>query len=134
MGRAAGQILLGALLLFTGTAHLTFARTEFQAQVPAWIPVDENLVVLASGVVELLFGSLRGVVSGQPPGWAGRAGCWSGQGRPGSGVARPRWSAGKQGAVQNSYGRWAEVAGRQPGGAGRRVAAYGEIDGAGPKG
>ncbi|WP_250005154.1 hypothetical protein [Actinoplanes sp. M2I2] len=48
-----GQIILGALLLFTGTAHLTFARAEFQAQVPSWLPIDENVVVVASGVVEL---------------------------------------------------------------------------------
>ena len=48
-----GQITLGTLLGFTGTAHLTFARAEFRAQVPAWLPVDENVVVVASGVVEL---------------------------------------------------------------------------------
>jgi len=53
MWRAAGQILLGAVLLFAGTAHLTFARTEFQAQVPSWLPVDANVVVVASGLVEL---------------------------------------------------------------------------------
>ncbi|WP_307872877.1 DoxX family protein [Paractinoplanes ovalisporus] len=48
-----GQVLLGLLLLFTGTAHLSFARAEFQAQVPSWVPIDENFVVVASGVVEL---------------------------------------------------------------------------------
>ena len=48
-----GQIMLGTLLLFTGTAHLTFARAEFQAQVPSWLPIDEDVVVVASGVVEL---------------------------------------------------------------------------------
>ncbi len=48
-----GQIILGTLLLFTGTAHLTFARAEFQAQVPSWLPIDANVVVVASGVVEL---------------------------------------------------------------------------------
>ncbi|MFI5891865.1 hypothetical protein ACIA5D_17315 [Actinoplanes sp. NPDC051513] len=48
-----GQIVLGALLLFTGTAHLTFARVEFRAQVPSWLPIDQNVVVVASGVVEL---------------------------------------------------------------------------------
>ena len=48
-----GQIILGTLLLFTGTAHLTFARAEFRAQVPSWLPIDENVVVVASGVVEL---------------------------------------------------------------------------------
>jgi uncharacterized membrane protein len=50
---ATGQIVLGALLLFTGIAHLTFARVEFRAQVPSWVPIDENVVVIASGVVEL---------------------------------------------------------------------------------
>jgi uncharacterized membrane protein len=48
-----GQVVLGTLLLFTGTAHLTFARAEFQAQVPSWLPIDANVVVVASGVVEL---------------------------------------------------------------------------------
>src|SRR5690349_22554874 len=48
-----GQIILGTVLLFTGTAHLTFARTEFQAQVPSWLPISENVVVVASGVAEL---------------------------------------------------------------------------------
>jgi uncharacterized membrane protein len=51
--RRTGQIILGALLLFTGIAHLTFARVEFRAQVPSWVPIDENVVVVASGVVEL---------------------------------------------------------------------------------
>lgn len=51
---AAGQMTLGALLLFTGTAHLTFARTEFRAQVPPWVPLDDDVVVLASGMVELV--------------------------------------------------------------------------------
>ena len=51
--RRTAQLLLGALLLFTGTAHLTFARAQFQAQVPSWVPIDENLVVVASGVAEL---------------------------------------------------------------------------------
>ncbi len=49
----AGQVILGGLLLFTGAAHLTFARAEFRAQVPPWMPIDENVVVVASGVVEL---------------------------------------------------------------------------------
>ena len=51
--RRTAQLLLGALLLFTGTAHLTFARAQFQAQVPSWVPINENLVVVASGVAEL---------------------------------------------------------------------------------
>ncbi|WP_127502796.1 DoxX family protein [Actinoplanes solisilvae] len=51
--RRLGQILLGAFLLFTGVAHLTFARVDFRAQVPSWLPIDANVVVIASGVVEL---------------------------------------------------------------------------------
>jgi uncharacterized membrane protein len=48
---------LGATLLFTGTGHLTFARREFQAQVPPWVPMDPDTVVLASGVVEIAAGA-----------------------------------------------------------------------------
>ncbi len=44
---------LGLLLAFTGTAHLTFARDAFEAQVPSWFPLDTGFVVVASGVVEL---------------------------------------------------------------------------------
>src|SRR4051812_16124364 len=47
--------LLGAMLLFTGTSHLTWARTEFQAQVPDAVPMNKDLVVILSGIVELLF-------------------------------------------------------------------------------
>lgn len=55
--RAVARIGLGAFLLFTGVAHLTFARSEFQAQVPAWIPIDEDLIVVVSGVAELALGA-----------------------------------------------------------------------------
>jgi uncharacterized membrane protein len=47
---------LGLNLLFAGTAHLTFARTEFLAQVPRWVPLDGDLVVVLSGVAELALG------------------------------------------------------------------------------
>jgi uncharacterized membrane protein len=50
------RVLLGAVLLFTGAGHLTFARQEFVAQVPAWVPFSTDFVVLASGVVELGLG------------------------------------------------------------------------------
>lgn len=50
------RILLGFLLLFTGTSHLTFARTDFLAQVPDWVPLDNDLVVILSGIVELALG------------------------------------------------------------------------------
>ena len=52
-----GRILLGAMLLFAGTSHLTFGRAEFLAQVPRWVPVDPDLVVVLSGVVELALGA-----------------------------------------------------------------------------
>ena len=50
------RILLGLFLIFSGTGHLTFARVAFQAQVPDWVPMDKDLVVLLSGVVEILMG------------------------------------------------------------------------------
>ncbi len=50
------RLLLGAALAFAGTAHLSFARAEFQAQVPTWLPLDADFVVLASGVVEIAIG------------------------------------------------------------------------------
>lgn len=48
--------LLGGALVFAGVGHLTTARDEFQAQVPDWFPVDADLVVFASGVVEVALG------------------------------------------------------------------------------
>lgn len=59
--RTAARLLLGGALVFAGTAHLTSAREEFRAQVPDWFPLDADLVVLASGVVEIgLGGALIG--------------------------------------------------------------------------
>ena len=50
------RLLLGAALIFAGISHLTFARQTFQAQVPTWLPLDSDFVVLASGVVEISLG------------------------------------------------------------------------------
>ena len=50
------QIFLGATLIYTGTLHLTTSRMEFQAQVPPWVPLSPDFVVLASGVVEITLG------------------------------------------------------------------------------
>jgi uncharacterized membrane protein len=55
--RHVGRVGLGAVLAFAGTSHLTFARQDFQAQVPEWVPVDDDLVVLGSGVVEIALGA-----------------------------------------------------------------------------
>lgn len=50
------RVALGAALLFAGISHLTVARTEFLAQVPTWLPVDGDLVVVLSGIVEITLG------------------------------------------------------------------------------
>lgn len=50
------RLALGAFVLGAGISHLTWARREFQAQVPEWVPMDPDAVVLASGVVEVLLG------------------------------------------------------------------------------
>ncbi len=57
-GRAqtVARIILGLFLVLAGTAHLTFSRQAFQAQVPNWIPMNKDLVVVLSGIVEILLG------------------------------------------------------------------------------
>jgi len=56
MLRKAAQILLGGALTYAGITHLTTNRAEFQAQVPTWVPLSADFVVLASGVVEITLG------------------------------------------------------------------------------
>lgn len=51
------RLALGGMLLTTGTSHLTFARREFQAQVPDWVPVSKDTTVVASGIAELALGA-----------------------------------------------------------------------------
>jgi uncharacterized membrane protein len=55
--RTVARVALGAMLLFTGISHLTFARREFVAQVPESLPISADAVVLLSGVAELLIGA-----------------------------------------------------------------------------
>ncbi|MCD4527304.1 hypothetical protein LQ940_08770 [Nocardioides sp. cx-173] len=55
--RTAARMLLGAILVFAGVSHLTFAREEFVAQVPDWFPVSDDPVVLVSGVMEISLGA-----------------------------------------------------------------------------
>ncbi len=50
------RIALGAFMLLAGIGHLTYARETFQAQVPDWIPLSKDFIVLASGIVEILLG------------------------------------------------------------------------------
>ena len=54
--RTPARWLLGAALILAGIAHLGPSRDEFRAQVPEWFPVDDDVTVLASGVVELALG------------------------------------------------------------------------------
>jgi len=51
------RIALGTMLLAAGTAHLSFARKDFQAQVPDWVPLDKDDTVIYSGIVEILLGA-----------------------------------------------------------------------------
>jgi uncharacterized membrane protein len=50
------RILLGAFMVIAAIGHLTYLRSEFQAQVPNWIPLSKDLVVILSGIVELGLG------------------------------------------------------------------------------
>jgi uncharacterized membrane protein len=50
------RYLLGAALIYAGIGHFTFSRLTFQAQVPPWLPLDPDFVVLASGAVEIALG------------------------------------------------------------------------------
>jgi uncharacterized membrane protein len=54
--RHAARYLLGAALIYAGVGHFTFSRLAFQAQVPPWLPLDPDFVVLASGAVEIAIG------------------------------------------------------------------------------
>lgn len=51
-----GRGVLGSFMVGAGTGHLSFARGPFQAQVPDWLPMDKDTVVLLSGVVEIGLG------------------------------------------------------------------------------
>ena len=59
IARTGARWLLAAFLLLAGTAHLVRSQ-EFLAQVPSWVsswaPGGADLVVVASGVVELVLG------------------------------------------------------------------------------
>jgi uncharacterized membrane protein len=55
--RTIARVLLGLALLGAGISHLTVARQEFTAQVPEWLPVPDDAVVLGSGVVEIVLGA-----------------------------------------------------------------------------
>ena len=55
--RTISRIFLGASLVFAGVSHLTFARDDFRAQVPDFVPLPADTTVVASGIVEISLGS-----------------------------------------------------------------------------
>ncbi|MEP7277316.1 MAG: hypothetical protein ABI813_01625 [Bacteroidota bacterium] len=65
------RIALGLSLLVAGIGHCSFARQAFRVQVPPWVPMNTDLVVVLSGMVEILLGAaLLFVVKKRiPVGW-----------------------------------------------------------------
>ncbi len=55
--RKIARIGLGGALIFAGVSHLTFARKDFQAQVPDWVPLEKDDTVVYSGIAEITLGS-----------------------------------------------------------------------------
>ncbi|RKS56061.1 putative membrane protein [Gillisia mitskevichiae] len=50
------RILLAVFMIYAGFSHLSFNRIDFQAQVPDWVPMSKDLVVILSGIVEMVLG------------------------------------------------------------------------------
>ncbi|MGO4770693.1 hypothetical protein ACEN2I_03445 [Flavobacterium sp. W22_SRS_FK3] len=50
------RILLGIFMITAAIGHFTFQRADFQAQVPNWVPMNKDLVVILSGIVEITLG------------------------------------------------------------------------------
>jgi uncharacterized membrane protein len=55
--RTVARLILGTFLTFAGISHLSFARAQFHAQVPPWLPLNADFVIIASGIVEILLGT-----------------------------------------------------------------------------
>lgn len=55
--KKAARIALGTNLIVAGISHLTFARKDFQAQVPDWVPLKKDDTVIYSGIVEIALGA-----------------------------------------------------------------------------
>jgi uncharacterized membrane protein len=51
-----GRFILGSFLTLAGVGHLTTLRQEFLAQVPPWLPINADTVVVLSGIVEISLG------------------------------------------------------------------------------
>lgn len=55
--KKSARITLGANLIFAGVSHLTFARKDFRAQVPDWVPLKIDDTVVLSGIAEIALGT-----------------------------------------------------------------------------
>ena len=51
------RVTLGGALVVAGIGHVSFARESFQAQVPDWVGIDKDVVVIVSGLVEIALGA-----------------------------------------------------------------------------
>jgi len=54
--KTGARILLGGALIFAGISHLSFARRDFRAQVPDWVPLKKDDTVIYSGIAEIALG------------------------------------------------------------------------------
>ncbi|NQX82252.1 MAG: hypothetical protein HRT66_09705 [Flavobacteriaceae bacterium] len=50
------RLLLGVALTYAGISHILWNRSEFLAQVPNWLHIDADIVVVLSGIVEITLG------------------------------------------------------------------------------
>ena len=50
------RLVIAFAMVFAGISHLTINRIDFAAQVPNWIPMSKDLVVILSGIVEIILG------------------------------------------------------------------------------
>ena len=57
VARTLARVLLGSAMVGAGILHLTTQRQEFQAQVPEWFPLEDDLTVVGSGIVEIALGA-----------------------------------------------------------------------------
>src|ERR1700722_3877305 len=55
--RSIARHVLCAFLIFAGAGHLSFARTALCAQLPPWLPINADFVVISLGVVEIALGA-----------------------------------------------------------------------------
>jgi uncharacterized membrane protein len=50
------RTILGLFMILAAIGHFTFQRAEFQAQVPNWIPISKDAIVILSGLAEISLG------------------------------------------------------------------------------